>query len=212
VPIQVTELIFPDRRKSPWLRTRGLLIASVVFVAGAVIAWFLWVKIARIQVFHAPDYKPPMLTWLLGWIAVAVLAGVSYLLRAPGTDGTALSRKALSPWVILGATLLLGFPWYILMALVFVPRPLALWIPITATIAWGAMTIALLRRWVSAFGWGERHEWALSLGVLLVCSSAGFLGSSLWPKMDLIFKAVLNVLAVAGMVVLALRIRQRTPA
>ena len=39
--------------------------------------------------------------------------------------------------------------------------------------------------------------------------TAGFLGSSLWLKMDIIFKAVLNVLAVAGMLALVRRIRQR---
>jgi hypothetical protein len=42
--------------------------------------------------------------------------------------------------------------------------------------------------------------------------TAGFLGSSLWPKMDVIFKLVMNLLAVAGMVALALRIRPRAAA
>jgi hypothetical protein len=56
------------------------------------------------------------------------------------------------------------------------------------------------------------HEWALSFGALLVCMTAGFLGSSLWLKMDVIFKLVLNVLAVAGMVELARRIRRRATA
>ena len=108
------------------------------------------------------------------------------------------------------ATLLLGFPWYLLTGLVFVPlpHPPALWIPVTVSVAMAAFTIFLLRRWAKAANWGEMHEWALSFGVLLVCMSAGFLGSSLWLKMDVIFKAVLNILVVAGMLALARRIRQ----
>ncbi len=214
VPVQIVDLIFLERRKEPWLRTRGMVIASVVFALGALLAWFLWVKIARIQVFHVPDYKPPMVTFVLGLIAIVVLVLISYALRGPRDARAAGSYQALSPWLVLPSTLLLGFPWYILMVLVFVPRPhpLALWIPVTATIAWAAMTILLLRRWAGVVGWGEMHEWALSFGVLLVCMTAGFLGSSLWPKMDVIFKLVLNLLAVAGMVALALRIRQRAAA
>jgi hypothetical protein len=42
--------------------------------------------------------------------------------------------------------------------------------------------------------------------------TAGFLGSSVWPKMDIIFKLVLNILAVAGMLALACRIQQRSAA
>jgi len=212
VPVQIVELIFPDRRKEPWLRTRGLVVASVVFLVGALLAWFLWVRIARIQVFHMPDYKPPLLTWLLGWLAIAALALIAYTLRESRDGKDSASHKAISPWIVLLSTLLLGFPWYILMSLVFAPRPLALWIPVTASIGWAAMTIVLLRRWASASGWNEMHEWALSFGVLLVSMTAGFIGSSLWPKMDIIFKLALNLLAVAGMIVLARRIRLRARA
>ncbi len=213
VPVQIVELLFPERRKEPWLRTRGIVSVSVVFLIGAFTAWFLWVKIARIQVFHAPDYKPPLATTLLGLGAIVLLVLAGYALRGPRKFlQTTAPRKALSPWIVLPATLLLGFPWYILMVLVFVPRPIPLWIPVTATIFWGTMTFVLLRRWASAVGWGEMHEWALSFGVLLVCMTAGFLGSSLWWKVDVIFKLVLNVAAVVLMLALLRGIRQRAAA
>jgi hypothetical protein len=214
VPVQIVELIFPESRKEPWLRTRGVVVASVVFLVGAFLAWFLWVRIARIQVFHVPDYKPPIITIVLGLVTIVVLVLISYALRGPNGVGAAASYKAPSPWLVFPATLLLGLPWYILMVLVFVPRPhpVALWIPVTATIAWAVMTVFTLRRWAAGVGWGEMHEWALSFGVLLVCMTAGFLGSSLWLKMDVIFKVVLNVLAVTGMIALAQRIRRRAVA
>lgn len=210
VPVQIVELIYPERREEPWLRTRGLVIASAIFALGAFLAWFLWVRIARIQVFHVPDYKPPILTLVIGLIAIAVLVLISRWLSGPGKLSPSASQQALSPWLVLPATLLLGFPWYLLMVLVFVPlpHPPALWIPVAASIAWAATTIFLLRRWTGAANWGEMHEWAFSFGVLLVCMTAGFLGSSLWLKMDIMFKAVLNVLAVAGMLALLRRICQ----
>jgi len=214
VPVQIVELIFPERRKEPWLRARGLVMASGIFVVGAFLAWFLWVKIARIQVFHFPDYKPPVVTVALGLLAIVVLALISYAWRGTRDQGRGPSGKVVSPWLVLPATLVMGFPWYILMVLIFAPRPQppALWIPVSATIAWAAMTVVLLRRWASASGWGEMQEWALSFGVLLVCMSAGFLGSSFWLKMDIIFKVVLNVIAVVGMVALARRVRRRAKA
>ena len=46
-------------------------------------------------------------------------------------------------------------------------------------------------------------------GATLVCMIAGFSGSSHWPRIDLIGKAILNVLAVVGLLLLAARIRQR---
>jgi hypothetical protein len=99
VPVQIVDLIFPERRKEPWLRTRGMVIASVVFALGALLAWFLWVKIARIQVFHVPDYKPPMVTFVLGLIAIFVLVLISYALRGPRDARAAGSYQALSPWL-----------------------------------------------------------------------------------------------------------------
>jgi len=63
VPIQVTELIFPQRREQPWLRTRGILISVPVFILGSFMAWFLWIKQARPNAFHVPDYHPPLATF-----------------------------------------------------------------------------------------------------------------------------------------------------
>ncbi|MFZ0038427.1 MAG: hypothetical protein WAK91_13445, partial [Candidatus Acidiferrales bacterium] len=38
VPIQLTELLFPERRNAPWLKRLGLIISGVVFVFGSYIA------------------------------------------------------------------------------------------------------------------------------------------------------------------------------
>ncbi len=110
------------------------------------------------------------------------------------------------------ATLMLGFPWYGLMALVFGgPRELPLWIPMVAASLWGLAAFVLIRRWTTATGWRDIHRWALSFGGLLVCMIAGFLGAAGWSRMDTIAKAVMNLVAVACMAVLARHIVHRSP-
>jgi hypothetical protein len=41
VPVQLTELIFLNRRNQPWLKKPGVIISSLTFVLGSFIAWFL---------------------------------------------------------------------------------------------------------------------------------------------------------------------------
>jgi hypothetical protein len=106
--------------------------------------------------------------------------------------------------------LILGFPWYGLMAMVFGgQRTLPLWIPMAAASVWAVATWLVIGRWTTASGWQDMHRWALGFGALLVCMLAGFLGASSWTRTDTIAKAVMNVAAVACMVVLAIRIGRR---
>jgi len=204
VPILVTELIFPSRRQEPWLRPRGLAVASAVFVVGSFIAWFLWTQQARPNVFHVPVYNPPLVTVLIGALAIVLLAGAAYAVRGSGRAPTA--RVPPRPWLVMVAALVLGFPWYLLMFVVFAPRmELALAVPVAASVLWGGAAFFVLQRWSQAAGWSDRHRWALSFGALLVCMLAGFLGASAWSRADTVAKGVLNVAAVAGMICLRRR-------
>ena len=44
VPVQVTELLFPDRRNQPWLRKRGIIATCIAFLVGSRIAWYGWTQ------------------------------------------------------------------------------------------------------------------------------------------------------------------------
>ena len=70
----------------------------------------------------------------------------------------------------------------------------------------------LMQRWASSSDWHDGHRWALAFGALLVCMLAGFLGSSSWSRMDVIAKALLNVIAVMLMIALGRRMRSRAVA
>jgi hypothetical protein len=208
VPVQLTELIFPERRHQPWLRARGILVASAVFLIGSFIAWFSWTQQARPLMFHVGPYHPPVLTLLIGVVAIALLAASAYLARrfwrtpAPG--------RPPRPWVVATTAILLGLPWYILMVLVFVPpRNLPLLVPVALALVWATGAVLLIKRWSLTTEWWDLHRWALCFGALLVCMTGGFLGAGAWPIMDTIAKAVLNVIAILCMASLALHIKRR---
>src|SRR5262245_34808083 len=65
VPVQVTELFFPLRATQPWLKKRGAVVASIVFLLGSRIAWYGWTQQARPRL-HAPPYQPPLEVIALG--------------------------------------------------------------------------------------------------------------------------------------------------
>lgn len=211
VPIQVTELIFPDRRDDPWVGTRGLVTSSVVFGVGSLIAWYSWTQLARPFAFHAPPYSPPPSTVVLGLLAIALLAIAAYASRKIGRASAV--RRAPAAWIAFLAALLLGFPWYGLMVVVFGRHfDLPLWIPMASASVWGIGAYLLIGRWTTASGWEDRHRWALAFGGLLVCMAAGFLGAAGWSRVDTIAKAVMNLTAVACMLSLRGRIARRSAA
>ena len=211
VPVQIVELLFPDRRNGPWLRIRGLVVAGLTFLLGALLAWFLWTQVARPKKFHVPPYHPSSLLLGIGAAASVLLVICAYALRR---------RKQTSPdhqrtpraWVVGLAVLILASGWYVLITLVFAPtlQPhFSFWFVMAAGVVWAVIAYALLRNWSSADGWSDLHRWAAAFAATLVCMLAGFGGSSAWPRMDLIAKIVMNVVAFLGLVWLGVDIWRR---
>jgi hypothetical protein len=209
VPVQLTELLFPQRRNTLWLRRRGLIVVSILFLIGSYIAWFAWTQRARPITFHVPTYTPPTITLALGTLAIALLTMLAYALR---TSTPPVTNTGKAPtWLVALGTLFFGFPWYILITLVFVPRPVPLWIPMLGGVIWATLAFLLVRRWTSSSNWGDLQRWALASGATLVCMVAGFSGSSTWLRIDLIAKIVMNVIAAALLLWLGTRIAKRNP-
>jgi len=213
VPVHLTEMIFWQRREKPWLRTRGLIISSAVFILGSFMAWFAWVKRARPMVFHVPPYNPPLLTVMLGVAAIVVLVTIALRLRESSVGS---ATKSPNPWVVGLVTLACGLSWYVLLGFVFTPnfrlRALPFWIPMLAGVAWAFAAFTLFRLWSSSAGWNDSHRYAAIFAAILVCMTAGFLGSSLWPRMDVIGKWILDIIAVILLAELGRVQRRRTVA
>jgi len=214
VPVQLTELIFPNRRNQPWLKKAGMTISSLVFVLGSSIAWFLWTQNARPHVFHVPKYQPPFLAIFSGALSILLLTFAAYALRnvGPHASRAQATSSTPSPWTVGLVTLVFGFPWYLLMFLIFGPkRDIPLGVPIIAGIVWASVIFFVIQRWVSSPGWSDIHRWALVFSATLVCMIAGFSGSGTWPRMDILGKVILDVFAVAGFIWLALKISRPQP-
>ncbi len=207
VPVHLTELIFWRDRDRPWLRTRGLILISAIFILGSFVAWYAWVKRARPMVFHVAPYVPPPLTIMCGVLAIVALAAVAMTLRVPTGN---ISHKSPAPWVAALVTLGFIFPWYVLIGLVFAPsaHTLPFWIPMLAGVAWACTALILFQRWSSSAGWGDSQRYAAILAAIVVCMVAGFLGSSSWPRVDVAGKWTLDIVAAILLLILG-RVLQR---
>ena len=204
VPVQLTELIFPERREQLWLGTRGMVIVAILFLPGAFLAWFGWTQIARPNTFHVAKYVPPAGTMACGALAILLLGAIAYKVRKKSGERRSKSWDAPSAWAVGIGTMVLAAPWTMLLVLVFVPQTnLPVWIPMVCGIAWGTLAFLMMRRWAGSTEWSELHRWAVVAGAILVCMVMGYLGSGSWSQLDLVGDMVLN--AIAAILLLWLR-------
>jgi len=209
VPVQVTELIFPERRESPWLRTRGIIATIVAFLVGSRIAWFGWTQKARPQL-HAAPYQPPAILIVLGLMAIAGLIWMAWLLRGSGHLRKIDSRRVANPWIIGITGFVFGTAWFALISVIFIPhRDVAVWISFIAGPIWAFFCFALVRFWSRSWGWGDWHRFAICFGAVFGCMAISDATYAGWTRTDLIAKFVFQVLAVAGLVWLGRKIWRR---
>src|SRR5215469_4812463 len=172
VPVQLTELVFPERRNSAWLKRRGRIIAAIAFVLGCRAAWYGWTQRARVKIFHMPPYSPPMFYLGIGAAMVVALILIAYALpnrRSEGPDAP--------PARLVGtAFFLLGAPWaaFVILGWGTGIRVAPLGIVLTAGVLWAAITFFLAWRWTSAPNGNDQHRFAVVFGGVLACSIGGF--------------------------------------
>ena len=209
VPIQATELIFPQWREVTWLRRSGMVASVLVFLLGARVAWYAWIKRARPMVFHAADYDVPWVT-IAAFVMVIVMLMLLAFLTRHVERGDATTRSAPPAWSMVAAAMLFGFPWYRLMVLIFGQRSTQpFWVSMALGLAWGGFAYFFIRYWSVGRGWNDMHRWGLTFGAVLVCMIAGFSGSSAWPRMDVVGKVVFDAAAGTGFALLGRRIWAR---
>jgi hypothetical protein len=208
VPVQVTELCFPDSRSAPWLRKRGFIATWIVFFVGCRMAWYGWTQQA-LKRMGVPPYHPPLVTISLGLATIALLILFAYLLRTIGHPRRIASRKATS-WLVGIAVFIFASAWWELMVLIFSPHPLfSASTALAAGVLWGILAFLTLLYLSSARDWTGFHRWAASFATTLGCMLPGYIGLAGWALPDLVFKIVANVAAAIGFLILARRIRIR---
>lgn len=205
VPVQLTELLFPERRDTCWLRTRGFFITGVLFLLGIFVAWYGWTQRARVKIFHMAPYSPSLAYLLIGMAAVLSLLVGAYKLVASDAGKRSASRSSPAPWLVALVTCALGLPWAAFSLLGWgrgafptAPVPLVL----AAGLAWACVAFFLMRRWTSSANWGDAHLFAVVIGGVTACMLGGFgvfaVGGAL--RIDWIGKTVLNLAAVAWLI------------
>lgn len=179
LPVQLAELAFGGHRNAPWLRTRGLIIAVIVFLLGAFLAWFAWTQNYRIKILHLAPYHPPVSYVLAGLAAIVLLGLASYGVRSSKLNSERAGSKPVAPVIAAIAGACLTYPWQYVIALNFNLLPnLPFWIALLAAAAYAAIAFLILRRLSSAAGWSDLHTFAVCAGATVALMIWGV--TTLW--------------------------------
>lgn len=209
LPVYLVELIFPARRNDLWLRKAGLFVIIPLFLLGSILAWFTWTQIARPKVFHLPVYHLSLPTVISAVTVIAVLVFTALVaLRKLALKPAPL--QSYTPWVpaIAGAvwaTLLFGL---VLLGFGIAPN----FPPVIAISGGFILAIAalyLVPRWTASPNWQPVNTFALIFGTMAGSMMAGQLGFTGTTGPDLYFKIITNIIAIALMILLGLKVSKR---
>lgn len=211
VPIAIVDLLFPQRRSEPYLRTGGLVTTGVLAVVGVLGLRFL------ISADQHPGYQTPV-GWTLFFLAgIAVLAYVA-LLVVPRrrTPERRIEGRRVPPVGVVGFVSM-----YLTMAFLTTVLPLGL---DGDTMLMGDMMTPVMRlfiglmtgvpfaivvaRWRRSAAWGDRHRIWL-IGGILVSHSVFMMPATVTA---MVLGAVATVLQVVLLIMLAKHVSRRETA
>jgi len=200
-PIALAELLFRRRGADPWLGRVGLVVVGGLFAVGAAALWLATYTSNGHFVAPWPE--------LVGALVVAAIVA-ALALRLPRRAKARVSlRPAPNPWLVaiasfLAASLFMGVHQFY-STVPDLPGVL----PVAATVALTAAMLALALRWSGRRGWGDAHRLALAAGALFTYAWSGFFNFSLDDRLDVAGQVGADALAVALVVVLAVRLSRR---
>jgi hypothetical protein len=174
LPIGLTEYLFPGRRDEPWLGTRGMVIAALVFLLSSFVAWYLWTQVFVPKFFPKSIYRPPAMTFALALATIAVLAALAL---APKTEIGARAesdRPMPEPWVVGLVSFGIALPWYLRVAIAFgALRRLPAGIALLSGLILAAVALTQANRWSARRAWREAHSLATIVGILVATLIGG---------------------------------------
>jgi hypothetical protein len=207
IPILLTELAFPAWRDRPWLGRAGLSVVGTVYAVNAVGIGLLWYTVLQQSTFHVPARAHPAQQGAAVALIVVLIAAAR--LAAPARTFTPGGQPPPSAAQLAGAAAASAGAWFGLLALSGSANHLR-WLPFPVPIAIAAAEVALaawsLRRWSAR---SDLQVLAVCSGALTVQMAAGFGVTGLDGLVNIIGKAILDVLAVCLLAWFSLRLRRR---
>ncbi len=205
IPILLTELIFPAWRDKPWLGRAGLTVVGGVFAVNAAGIGLLWYTVLQESVFGVPARVHPAQQAATAALVIALIM-VARLAARTRTFTAGGPPPPPAGWLGAAAALAAA-AWFGLLLLSGSQTQLR-WLPFPVPIAIAAAEVALvalsLRRWSART---DGQVLAVCFGALVIQMTAGFGVTGLTGPVDVIGKAILNVMAVCLLAWLALRLR-----
>jgi hypothetical protein len=213
MPIQLVELIFLERRDEPWLSSKGIIIASSVCLTACFVAWYSWTQLFLPQVSPGSAYRVPIESQAIALAVIAALVTAALLpMRLPSVL-PAVKRDGPRPWLVGLTSFVMAAPWFALVFIAYGATPaLPVIVPILCGLLWMGVAWTRFLEWSARPGWSDSCRLAAIFGALGGNMLAGYplLAAMKAPLIDVSGKVVFNAIAVAGLVVLFRRIRDRS--
>jgi len=205
--ITLAELLFPARKAQPWMSRAGILVSVPLFSVGSLLAWYSWTQVARPLVFRVPVYSPTPLAMALALLAMGLLVAVAL---GPARRFATAPIKPPSPWLLGVAGAVWATLWYGLCVLAFGIDP---HFPPAAAMGGGlflvVLILAFLPRFTGHAAWNPIHAHGLLFGTMAGAMTVSFVGFLYDRGIDFWFKLAVDLVAIALLAWLGLRLRRQ---
>jgi hypothetical protein len=209
IPVLLTELAFPAWRDKPWLGRTGVSVVGAIYAVNAAGIGLLWWTYVQPILLHVPARVHPVQQGAAIALVVALIA-VARLAAGTRTSTTGGPPPPAAGWLA-GAAALGATAWFGLLLLSVSGNHLH-WLPFPVPIAVAAAEVALavwaLRRWSART---DLQVLAVCTGALVVQMAVGFAVLGAAGPVNIIGKAILNIIAAGLLAWFALRLRHATP-
>ncbi|MEU4830322.1 hypothetical protein [Streptosporangium sp. NPDC023615] len=205
-PIALAESLFPSRARVPWLRTRGLVVTSVVFLLTVALYWAGTFYTAGTGT--GPQAFRPTAPQMIATAVTAVVLVLAAFAVRPGAVTSRLPGSVPSPLLVLAGSLVAAS--VVRQSADHLPG----WVSVAVCLSVEVVAVAALRWYGRRRGWGAAHVLAAASGAVVAYAWSGFFLTPIVGTTDPVVARVGNVLftliAVAILALAARRLRTAT--